>query len=586
MSELTPEEKKKRRNEQIRIARAKRFEDPVYKAEQLRKNAERTARLRAKKIAADPDYLRKEAEYNKKYRAKNSEALRQQNKEYHAQHREKRNAATRAWKEAHPKESAPNSNIVAPEIKLKIVELRKQGIEQAEIAKQLGIKTTTVTYVCHQADIILTKEQRSARTWGDTDLQRLKDLRKEHPDWTRRQLSQATGFSVPTIKRILALAGPDAALSPEQIQINARAARTVNAEERLLQRYGGKSWQEVMSLLASRRGGKVLGQYQDHKVKLEFECQEGHKFFVVPNGIQQGQWCARCANVGPSKAQLEISEYVKSLGIKVVDGDRSVIKPLEIDIYCPEIGLAIEYNGLYWHSSAVLKERGRHFRKWQALNTAGIDLFAIFQDEWIVKRDLIQAMIRQRVGKSSAHRIYARDLEFRRIARDVAVEFFERNHLDGAGAFFDAYGLFDGDRLIMAAATRTNFNGEFELARMATDYDFAVPGGASKLLTHIGRPIISFSNNRLSNGNVYSKLGGKLIQVNSPSYWYTDGTARIWRWKCRRINTPEILARYPTEELQALNGVFSKKEFGDDRKLFRIEDYGHQKWELDLKIPR
>jgi hypothetical protein len=77
---------------------------------------------------------------------------------------------------------------------------------------------------------------------------------------------------------------------------------------------------------------------------------------------------------------------------------------------------------------------------------------------------------------------------------------------------------------------------------------------------------------------VYRKLGFELVAANRPSYWYTDGVTRVWRWRCRRSNDPEVLARYPTEEAQCRAGVQSRAIFGDDRPLYRIEDYGHLKW--------
>lgn len=74
-------------------------------------------------------------------------------------------------------------------------------------------------------------------------------------------------------------------------------------------------------------------------------------------------------------------------------------------------------------------------------------------------------------------------------------------------------------------------------------------------------------------------MGFKEIErPDKPSYYYTDGFHRIWRFRCKRNNDPEILERHPTEKAQALAGVFSQKLFGDDRALFRIEDYGHKKW--------
>jgi hypothetical protein len=54
----------------------------------------------------------------------------------------------------------------------------------------------------------------------------------------------------------------------------------------------------------------------------------------------------------------------------------------------------------------------------------------------------------------------------------------------------------------------------------------------------------------------------------------------LWRFKCKRINDPEILSKYPTEKEQALGGVFSRRYLGHDLPLHRVYDYGHRKWVL------
>jgi hypothetical protein len=168
--------------------------------------------------------------------------------------------------------------------------------------------------------------------------------------------------------------------------------------------------------------------------------------------------------------------------------------------------------------------------------------------------------------------------------------FFARNHLDGHARARYAFGLFEGDKLLCCASIRTNHQGECELARLATDYDYHVYGGAGRLIKAILKEegkLVTFSNNRLSHGKTYQILGFSLVQENPPSYWYTDGNERIWRYRCRRVNDPEILRQFPevehTEKAQAAAGILSLGIWGDRRPLFRIEDYGHRKWVLDVQ---
>ncbi len=46
---------------------------------------------------------------------------------------------------------------------------------------------------------------------------------------------------------------------------------------------------------ASLRGGRCLSdEYINNRMKLEFECSKGHKWWAQPKNIQQGKWCPKC----------------------------------------------------------------------------------------------------------------------------------------------------------------------------------------------------------------------------------------------------------------------------------------------------
>ncbi len=349
---------------------------------------------------------------------------------------------------------------------------------------------------------------------------------------------------------------------------------------------------EDLQAVAASRGGKCLSPvYLGAREKHEWECERGHRWEALTlNVVNNKTWCPRCHVSG---AVHEILTFVESLGLKTVVNDRKAIAPLELDVYVPELKFGLEYNGLYWHSEAAGDHTGtdydplRHIKKFRACRDAGVALLAVFEDEWVnpAKQDLIKAMLRWRLKKFAGTRLYARDLELRRLTSNSEFKaFFARNHIDGHTLAKYAYGLFHKDALVCCASVRTNHRGETEVARLATDYDYSVAGGASRVIAAIladlpsGQKLTSFSNNRLSSGGIYKTMGFDLVQENPPSYYYTDLRVRLWRYKCKRVNTPEVLAAYPTERLQARGGVFSRMYLGHDEPLYQIHDYGHLKW--------
>lgn len=94
--------------------------------------------------------------------------------------------------------------------------------------------------------------------------------------------------------------------------------------------------------------------------------------------------CPHCGLCGTSKAEQEIFEYISTLADNVLH--RSKIDGIEVDIYIPSKKVAIEFNGLYWHSE---KFRGEdyHFVKYDCLNNLGVNLLYIWEDEWRDERE-------------------------------------------------------------------------------------------------------------------------------------------------------------------------------------------------------
>lgn len=336
------------------------------------------------------------------------------------------------------------------------------------------------------------------------------------------------------------------------------------------------------------RGYSLSSEYRGQHEHIDLTCPMEHKYRVSGMGFTQGHSCPKCQNHGTSRPEQEILEYVSSLVPNVQSKVRDIIfnpttgRALELDIYVPSCRLAIEFHGLYWHSSEAPDfQPGRSALKAKLCREAGVKFFCVFEDEWKSKQELVKAMIRYRVGKFEGVALNARDLTVKKLEKNKDFEmFFERNHLDGHRKASFAIALFLGDKLVQAASfSKSRGHTGLECIRLATDIDYRVKGGAARIFSKVAGSIMTYSNNRLSEGNVYESLGFKEdTKTTAPSYWYTEGNVRIWRFSCKRDNSPHVLASYPTENLQALGGVFGQRILGKAIPLYRIEDCGHRKW--------
>ena len=81
-----------------------------------------------------------------------------------------------------------------------------------------------------------------------------------------------------------------------------------------------------------------------------------------------------------SYGEEQIANFLDSLGIKH-QKSKKIIKPKEIDLYCPDFGVGVEFNGDYWHREERMGKM-YHQEKSLAAREKGVFLYHIFEYEW------------------------------------------------------------------------------------------------------------------------------------------------------------------------------------------------------------
>jgi hypothetical protein len=287
--------------------------------------------------------------------------------------------------------------------------------------------------------------------------------------------------------------------------------------------------------------------------------------------------CKACNPYTPSytsNQETQVFAYIKTLTDKqVLQSNKSVINPYELDIIVPDLKIAVEYCGLYWHSEANKADKLYHKRKMDLCNQAGYRLITIFEDEWMCK----QQVVKDRLSAifSQSNRIPARKCSVAVISSNDAKAFCEQHHIQGYAVNSMAYGCFLKDELVAVMTfgqPRYSTKHQYELIRFCSKG--TVVGGASKLLAAFVkdyRPsnMISYCDMRWGTGNLYRALGFDLVnQTVNPSYSYTDFVHRYHR------------SNYMKKTLVAEGGDINKTEnqLAKDRKLYRIWDCGQTSW--------
>lgn len=323
-----------------------------------------------------------------------------------------------------------------------------------------------------------------------------------------------------------------------------------------------------------------------------FMCSAGHVWSTSANNVvNNARGCTQCSNHGISLCEKSLVEYVKSLKTDVVTNARDVIPPKELDIYVPSCGVAIELNGVYWHSDNR-KTRNYHYDKMTACAEKNIRLINITDSEWINQRAQCERIISSALGIRNEPPVNARQCEVVSITRSECAEFLNKYHIQGfstASQVIVALRHKNSIVAVMTFAKGANRRGSaasrrpWNLTRYATSCN--VRGGAGKLfkyaVTRYDMNVVeSYSANDMFAGGMYQALGFTKKHDVKPDYRVYHpklGLAPKSHWQ--RKNIPTRLRDL------SINDVFipdsdprTEWQMEDEMGALRIWDSGKKLW--------
>jgi hypothetical protein len=231
---------------------------------------------------------------------------------------------------------------------------------------------------------------------------------------------------------------------------------------------------------------------------------------------------------------LEICRFLEENKINFEYSKRDLIKG-EIDIYLPDYKIAIEYNGIFWHSE-FFKNKKYHYDKYNNCKILGINLIQIWEDQWLDDKDKVKSFILNKL-KIYSNRILARNCKVRKVNNNDKDQFLNNNHLQKTSKSSINLGLYHNDELVSIMTfgkRRLNSKDTFELIRYCCKKRSIIIGGASKLFSFFKKnnnfsEIISYSDNTVSDGDIYRFLNFKETN-ESINYYWCDGRNRYHRF--------------------------------------------------------
>jgi hypothetical protein len=316
--------------------------------------------------------------------------------------------------------------------------------------------------------------------------------------------------------------------------------------------------------------------------EIEIICEKHGPFITTPNRHLCGNGCTICRT---SNAEMEVADFIKeNYSGEILQRKKTIIPPYELDIFLPEMNLAIEYNGLYWHSSARENiDKNYHLMKTNMCEEKGIHLIHIYEDEWLIKKEIVKSRLLNILGKSN--KIFARECIIKEITATDSCTFQENNHIQGKLGASTHLGLFYNEEIVSImtfgqlrkSMGRNAEVGTVELLRFCNKLNVSVIGGANKLFRYYlnnfkPKKVISYANRSwtMNNGNsLYEQMGFILKGITKPNYDYVVNGQRKSRFTFRK----DVLIKEGYDKNK------SEREIMEERNIHRIYNSGNLLYE-------
>lgn len=354
---------------------------------------------------------------------------------------------------------------------------------------------------------------------------------------TRAKNCKPVGMAHPEAKkRIMATAAKNGGMGLANPSAKAKARKTS------LERYGYENpvlSPQVRETISQKV--KIFRNDPEIKAKAINTLQER---YGVSNAYHVGMESRE--PIFKSVREQEIADFIESLGVKLIRHNHSVLGDRELDIYCPEHNLAIEYNGVYWHSGECGITKKYHYDKTTRCAEKGIRLIHVWEWEWLddIKREIIKSVIAIALGKVH-DRIYARNCEVRPVSTSDYRAFCNLHHLQGYRHASLIYGLYYQGNLVQLMSfnapqkrnARENF--QWEIVRGCPGSNNIVVGGVEKLWKHFLREqnpisVMSYCDMNKFDGKSYLAIGMQLYKIEPANVYYVEhNTGKVMQWLYR-----------------------------------------------------
>jgi very-short-patch-repair endonuclease len=316
--------------------------------------------------------------------------------------------------------------------------------------------------------------------------------------------------------------------------------------------------------------GQVI--YKGIFSKVFITCRTHGDFEQIAKDHLEGCGCPRCSElstrISVSKPERELISFIKTLGVEVVPNKRlGDSNNFKFDCLIPSHKIAIEFNGMYWHSVAN-KERNYHLNKRRFAEQNGYRLISVWEDEWFLNTNKIKALLTRTFSKPE--RVGGRETIVVSIDRPMAVEFHKTYHIqnDAKSLATLHYGVLRAGELIAVAS----FSKDGTLHRYTIAEGLSIVGGLQKILKKViadtgMTKLTTYCDRDLFEGKLYVECGF-IKTKTTPQLTYKEGNKRVRRERYMKHKLSSLLPKVDMSKTEVdickENGIFACYNSGVD----------------------
>lgn len=283
-----------------------------------------------------------------------------------------------------------------------------------------------------------------------------------------------------------------------------------------------------------------------------------HTFLSIRRG------CPSCSQHASSAEDILVNWIKKISDSKVRRHVKGICKstltgyPLEVDIVVGDV--ALEYGGVYWHSTLAGKHKNYHRDKYLQCKSKNLTLLTIFDSDLKKRPIAVKNRIRNAL-LANKYKVFARDTHVVELTSKRAKDFCDRYHTQGHVNAKYYYGLYLGTKLMSVMTFGASRYGkyDYEMIRFCSRSNHTVIGGMSKLFAYFVRKhkpntVVSYCDLRWGVGSSYLNLGFSFVKENPPSPTYISPSKQLFhRSKVMKHKLKKLLPKFNSKKTQDEN---------------------------------